>query len=243
MDDFSDYIVFADESGDHGMHQIDPQFPIFSLVFCVFEKRRYAEEVEPAVRALKFKYFGHDAIVLHEREIRKEQAPFTFLRRDKTLRDAFYADLNTLMAGVPMIWFASVIHKQRHRDKYLDPWNPYEIAMQFCMEKVWNLMIKRGQRARLLHILFEARGGNEDRDLELEFRRVTANEAHWGWRQVDYTQVPMEPVFVSKHGNMAGHQITDLMARPLALKHLRPEQPNRAVEAIWPQMGYFKTFP
>jgi hypothetical protein len=36
--DYSDYIVFADESGDHGLTSIDPEFPVFALVFCVFEK-------------------------------------------------------------------------------------------------------------------------------------------------------------------------------------------------------------
>jgi hypothetical protein len=47
---FSDYIVFADESGDHGLTSIDPQFPVFALVFCVFRKDRYCEEIEPAFR-------------------------------------------------------------------------------------------------------------------------------------------------------------------------------------------------
>ncbi len=61
MPEFSDYIVFADESGDHGLASIDPQFPVFALVFCVFEKAAYAEQIEPVFRRLKFKYFGHDA--------------------------------------------------------------------------------------------------------------------------------------------------------------------------------------
>ena len=26
----SDYIVFADESGDHGLVSVDPQFPVFA---------------------------------------------------------------------------------------------------------------------------------------------------------------------------------------------------------------------
>lgn len=30
---FSDYLIFADESGDHGLSTIDPQFPVFALVF------------------------------------------------------------------------------------------------------------------------------------------------------------------------------------------------------------------
>jgi hypothetical protein len=31
MPAFSDYIVFVDESGDHGMTTIDPGYPIFVL--------------------------------------------------------------------------------------------------------------------------------------------------------------------------------------------------------------------
>ena len=86
---FSDYIIFADESGDHGMDKIDPEYPIFVLVFCVFAKTDYAELVEPAVRRLKFDYFGHDGIILHEREIRKQEPPFEFLRGDKAAREGF----------------------------------------------------------------------------------------------------------------------------------------------------------
>ena len=43
MSDFSDFIVFADESGDHGMENIDPEFPMFALVFCVFRKSDYSQ--------------------------------------------------------------------------------------------------------------------------------------------------------------------------------------------------------
>jgi hypothetical protein len=44
---FSDYIVFAGESGDHGLATIDPQFPVFALVFCVFQKNRIARKSNP----------------------------------------------------------------------------------------------------------------------------------------------------------------------------------------------------
>ena len=33
---FDDYIVFVDESGDHGMESIDANYPVFVLVFCVY---------------------------------------------------------------------------------------------------------------------------------------------------------------------------------------------------------------
>ena len=32
---FSDHIIFVDESGDHSLKSIDPQYPIFALAFCI----------------------------------------------------------------------------------------------------------------------------------------------------------------------------------------------------------------
>ena len=34
---FGKYIVYVDESGDHGMQSIDEQYPVFVLAFCVFQ--------------------------------------------------------------------------------------------------------------------------------------------------------------------------------------------------------------
>ena len=38
VSEFSDYIVFVDESGDHGLENIDPAYSVFVLVYCIFEK-------------------------------------------------------------------------------------------------------------------------------------------------------------------------------------------------------------
>lgn len=242
MPDFSDYIVFADESGDHGVASIDRQFPVFALVFCLFEKARYVDEIEPAFRRLKFKYFGHDSIVLHEHDIRKQKSQFSLLRNAGT-REAFMADVNALMATVPFQGYASIIDKNALKARYADPWNPYEVAMQFCMEKVSNRLVVHQQRGRLTHVLFEGRGRVEDAQLELEFRRIAANDRRWGWRQVDFTRAPLEPVFVPKAANLAGHQFTDLIARPLALRTIRPDQANRAYDVIRDRMNDIKVFP
>lgn len=240
---FSDYIVFADESGDHGLVTIDPQFPVFALAFCAFDKNAYTDQVEPAFRRLKFKYFGHDAAILHEREIRKQEPPFAFLRQDAALRDAFMADLNAIMADAPFRAYVAVIDKVRHRARYADPWNPYEIAMQFCMERLSIGLAAESQTGRLTHVLFEARGREEDRQLELEFRRVAANGKRWGWREVDFGRTPLEPVFVPKAANLAGHQLSDLIARPLALRVIRPDQANRAFDIVADRITDFKIFP
>ena len=41
---FSDYVVYVDESGDHSLERIDPDYPVFVLALCVFHKRHYAEK-------------------------------------------------------------------------------------------------------------------------------------------------------------------------------------------------------
>ncbi len=70
--DFSDYIVYVDESGDHGLMSIDPQYPVFVLVFCVFKKQNYLSTVKK-VQKFKFDNFGHDLVVLHESDIRRDR--------------------------------------------------------------------------------------------------------------------------------------------------------------------------
>ena len=76
---FSDYVVYVDESGDHSLASIDSDYPVFVLALCVFHKRHYSEKIIPAVEKLKFNYFGHDSVVLHENEIRKQKGAFSFL--------------------------------------------------------------------------------------------------------------------------------------------------------------------
>lgn len=70
---FSDFIVYVDESGDHGMQALDANYPMFVLAFCVFHKRHYCEKVIPALQKFKFNHMGHDLVGLHELEIRKEK--------------------------------------------------------------------------------------------------------------------------------------------------------------------------
>lgn len=243
MPDFSDFIVYADESGDHGMVSIDPQYPVFALTFCVMRKDEYVGAIVPAMQRFKFGIWGHDSVVLHEHEIRKSLGPFGLLRTDRALRTRFFDELNALMDAAPMKIFASVIDKEKHRTKYANPWNPYEIALHFCMERLQAMMNRFEQHGKTVHVVFESRGPKEDAELELEFRRIAGNDSHWGYRRHDFSRFDFQPVFIPKAANASGLQLADLTARPIALSRLRPGQPNRAFEIIEPKLGGLKCFP
>ncbi|WP_138378758.1 DUF3800 domain-containing protein [Luteithermobacter gelatinilyticus] len=243
MSNYADYVVFADESGDHGLDGIDKGFPMFCLSFCLIKKQDYVSTVVPAFQQLKFDFWGHDGIVLHEREIRKSKGPFAVLRANPELRQHFYGRMNTLMVDAPMHISASVIRKHNLIEKYKTPWNPYEIALYFCMERLLSRLLAEKQHGKLVHVLFESRGNREDAELEIEFRRICANRNNWGYKQSDFTQIQFEPVFVSKAANATGLQLADLTARPIALHYLRPEQANRAYDLIAPKLYGVKSFP
>ncbi len=226
---FSDYIVFVDESGDHGMANIDPAFPLFVLSCCLTSKRDYMAAVIPAIQQIKFATFGHDAVVLHEREIRRDSAPFSVLR-DRDRKQAFIDALTDALASAPMTIFATVIDKRRLQDRQRGE-NPYEVSMRFCLERMYYKLNKQGQVTQCgapltTHVLCEARGHNEDQDLELAFRRICGGDNFSG------VELPFDPVICDKKSNAIGLQLADLIARPIGMRQLRPEQPNRAWQVI-----------
>lgn len=226
MGEFSDYIIYADESGDHSLTKIDPVYPVFVLCLCVFRKRDYVRHTVPAVQRLKFKWFGHDTVVLHENDIRKQRGPFVILT-NSSLRQEFMDDLNALLRASRMSIVACAIDKQRLRNEDLFPDNPYSIALRICLERTQMLLESREEAGRLTHFLFERRGDKEDNELELEFRRITDGHNRFG-RRLDHFDIRM----VDKRVNSSGLQIADLTARPIGLHILRPNQPNRAFEII-----------
>lgn len=178
MTEFSDYTVYVDESGDHSLTSIDPQFPVFALSFCVVKKTDYISFVVPSVQAMKFKYWGHDAVVLHEHEIRKSKGDFTWLLTDRKNREAFYEDLNQIMVEAPVSLIGSVIDKYALVGKYTKPWSPYEFALHFCLERLHMFLKENNQTGKRVHVVFECRGRTEDDDPELTFRRIVGGESH-----------------------------------------------------------------
>ncbi|MBP0613919.1 DUF3800 domain-containing protein [Chryseobacterium sp. cx-311] len=80
--DKSDYIIYADESGDHGLDSLDSDYPVFVLSFCVFRISDYITNAVPLIQKFKFDHFGHDQVILHEHHIRKQKDNYAFLCTD-----------------------------------------------------------------------------------------------------------------------------------------------------------------
>ena len=232
---FSDYIVFVDESGDHGMDSIDEGYPLFVLSCCLISKRDYMATVVPAMQQLKFATFGHDAVVLHEREIRKDQGPFAIFRTPGR-KARFLQALTDVLARTPMTVFSTVIDKRLLSAHGRRSENPYESSLRFCLERIFDDLQRLGQTELhgsplMTHVLCECRGRKEDSELELAFRRICDGD------NAQHARLPFDPVLVDKKSNAIGLQLADLVARPIGLHVLRPGQPNRAWDVIETKLG------
>ena len=222
---FSDYVVYVDESGDHSLASINPDYPLFVLALCVFHKRHYAEKIIPAVEKLKFNYFGHDSVVLHEHDIRKQKGDFSFLSYLPT-RLAFVEQLSSIMDASNFILIACVVDKARMGKSASATTNPYHIALDICLESLQGFLTEKKQDHLQTHVIVECRGKKEDRELELEFRRIRDGSA------LGNKPLPFEIVFADKKTNLAGLQLADLVARPVGLSYIRPAQTNQAFDLL-----------
>lgn len=208
--EFSDYIIYVDESGDHGMLKINPQYPIFVLSFCLFKIDDYVNGIVPGLQNIKFKYFGHDQIIFHEHEIRKQENDYAFLRTDKNLRNNFLNDISGFVAKSDFEIFAILIDKYKLRDKYKNPFNPYFISLQFGLEILFSYLLFKGQADKQVSIVFEKRGASEDNALELEFRRLISEKHNFGWKNIDFSKIDVNLIFADKLTNSSGLQLADL---------------------------------
>jgi hypothetical protein len=221
---FSNFVVYVDESGDHGMQTLDPNYPLFVLALCVFHKRHYSETVVPALHKFKFNHFGHDLVVLHEHDIRKEKGAFKFTSRQHKHR--FLSELTDIIDTSNFILISCIIDKSKLRARGETDHNPYHLALGFCLEALDELMLEKNQNGALTHVVVECRGNKEDNELELEFRRICDGANRLG------KTLAFDIVFASKKVDSPGLQLADLVARPVGMSVLRPGQDNRAFEVL-----------
>lgn len=220
----SSYIAYFDESGDHGLLNIDPDFPVFVLCGCVFHVPTLLATELGQFLGIKFKYFAHDAVVLRSHDIRKRVGPFQVLTNPQ-IRSSFMDDIARFYRGSTFTIIAAAIDKTKHSLRYAAPDDPYGIALLFCLERLYGHLKDKGEEGRSITCVFESRGSKEDSGLAAEFARVCSGQNQWG-------RLPFHMVFADKKTNMPGLQVADLAAYPIARSIASPASPNPAYAAV-----------
>jgi hypothetical protein len=123
-----------DESGDHGLANLDPNFPVFLLCGMLVAEDAYST-MRDMVNAIKKEFWGNKTVIFHSRDIRKCEKEFQILF-DLDLKASFYEKINKLIQDCDYTIFASGIRK----DKYIKTYgrlsnDVYELSLSFIIER------------------------------------------------------------------------------------------------------------
>ncbi|MBU2592577.1 MAG: DUF3800 domain-containing protein [Patescibacteria group bacterium] len=232
------YYLFLDESGHHGLKTINQEFPILLLCGCVVEKEYYEKVFTPEVEKLKQKYFNRVDIILHSRDIRKWQNAFKILG-DPKLRSEFYNDLDRLISQAEFTVISSAVLKDRLIKQYgPQANNPYDLSLTFVLERT--VFLTDRFNCDRVEVVAEARGKNEDAKLHDQYQIIVSNGTEYV-KPERFTKRLRDIDFKKKKENVAGTQLCDLVAYPLANYVLYPDRENIAFKVVNPKM--YRQFP
>ncbi len=101
------YYLFIDETGDHGLTTLNPDFPVFLLCGALIAEQEY-EKIKDSFNTIKTNLWGNKSVIFHSRDIRKCEKEFSVLF-DLDKKKWFYENLNAAIANHNYTIIASAI--------------------------------------------------------------------------------------------------------------------------------------
>ena len=202
--------MFLDESGDHNITRIDPQYPVFVLGGVIMDADYSAGPLREAVDDFKHEMFERTDITLHTADIARNRNGFEPLQ-DAVFRARFYSRLNSLMRNLEYSVVACSIRKEVFRalhgvfapDPYLHAFSI--LARVFCSD-----LDKTDSSGIII---------SEGRDTVLN-RRLEA--AWFALKSGSAPEAKMERLnsltILGKNDNVTGLEIADLVVSPVGRK-------------------------
>lgn len=228
------HFLFIDESGDHGLVSIDPNFPVFVLCGIVISEPSYIS-INQGIKDLKKRFWGDKKVILHSRDIRKCDNEFQILF-DTEVKKEFYAAINNLITTSSYTIISSAINKENHIKQYGKlASDVYEIALSFIIERSVFLLDDIAGRPHQLEIILEQRGKKEDTMLQEHFQRLHARGT--GYVSPERIQAYCQSItFKGKADDIGGLQLADLVAYPIARYVLDSRRANPSFDVLAPKI-------
>lgn len=224
------YHLYIDESGDHGLTTLNPDFPIFLLCGVLVEEQAY-EKIKKSFNIIKQTLWGNKEVIFHSRDIRKCDKEFSVLF-DMEKKKWFYDQLNKAIQENHYTIIASALQKDHYIKRYGRLSNDvYELSLSFIIERAIFYLDDINVGKETLEIIIEKRGKKEDKQLEEHFQRLIARGSSYvnAQRLKDYD---LKITFIGKKENINGLQLADLIAYPIARYVIDPKRANPAFEQV-----------
>ncbi len=212
-------ILFLDESGDHNLSVVDPQYPIFVLGGVIVDQDYAEGELTEQVNAFKRRVLGTTDIVLHTADIARNRNGFERLS-DQAFRDLFYRELNALMVSLRYTVVACAIRKDMHLARYgVAALDPYMLSLDVLAER---FCFEIGEVRNDGVIVAERRDPTLDRELELAWLNLKVQGTRYLQGKVVAERIK-GVTLRAKEENIAGLQLADLVVSPIG-RHVLGKQ-------------------
>lgn len=226
------YFLFLDESGDHGLANVDPNFPFFVLAGVLFSEDSY-NEFDADFNALKEVFWEGKEVIFHSRDIRKCQKEFAILL-DYHVKSSFYSRLNQKISDAKFTIFAAAVDKEAFARTYGTKANLYSMSLTMICERAYfhiNSLYKASNIPPKIYLIAEKRGKKEDKEL-LRYYNVVLDQGTSYVGPEQFGRYGFNLRFKSKSDDINGLQVADLIAYPIATYCMRPKRANPAYDLI-----------
>ncbi|UFH55494.1 DUF3800 domain-containing protein [Spirosoma sp. KNUC1025] len=243
------FYLFLDESGDHGMSKIDPNFPILLLCGVLISDSKY-QLLKQQIEQLKYDLWQDERVILHSRDIRRKEGPFyLFTQKEKWIY--FLSEFNRIVTESTFRVISAVIQKEAYKDRQVA--NPligvYGHAFTFLIERcVFCLDEVNRDFSPELRVIAESRGTDADLTIAKYLKTIKLSPRGTGFVPSHrINQYGFSLNFMAKSKNNVGLQIADLMAYPIARFVIDGYTTNPSFEILKPRIyndgrGNFKGY-
>lgn len=237
MTNESKYFLYIDECGDHQLEKFNPNFPVFTLCGILVPGNRL-ESLENSVKALKRELFGDENIILHSRDIRKQEKSFSILQFAET-KNRFYDGLDSILGqkGVYFIVCCSIL-KEPFVERFSRGEDVYGLSLKYLIERAIFCMDDNTDEGTM-DVFIERRGIKQDRALLSYYNRLRATGTKWVTPERLASRLGRF-VFSYKKDNIIGLQLADLAAYPITRHVLDPDSPNPAYDILRDKIYSYK---
>lgn len=233
----SKYYLYIDECGDHQLEKFNPNFPIFTLCGVLVPGDKL-EELEAAVKVFKQEFFNDESVIIHSRDIRKQEKAYSILQYPE-VRSRFYEGINKILgrSDVYVIVCCSIL-KEPFVERFSRGEDVYGLSLKYLIERAIFCMDDNVEGGTL-DVYIERRGVKQDRALLNYYNHLRATGTKWVSAELLVSRLGRF-IFSYKKENVIGLQLADLIAYPITRHVLDPKAPNPAYDIVCDKIYSYK---
>ncbi len=221
------YTLYLDEAGDWGYPNYDPDYPVLCLCGSIIRDEYHSKEIIPNLRSFKRSNFHNAELTIHRHRIRARRGNFPVLKNEKITK-AIMLQLSELISKFEITLLISALDKIKHSQMYgtdrVSSWLPediYSMLFTFMVERFIAFLWERDKAPG--KIIAESRGIKEDNAIQYWYSLILKNGTEF-YRNWQFQRVlPTFVEFRKKQANIAGLEISDWIASPMAKMVMYPD--------------------